>query len=67
MPVVVVDSDPLGEKLFQTKTPLEEALKALKPLEKAAPNDINTWLLSYQVAIRRGKSLSSCPLLSDHL
>lgn len=50
----VVDKDPVGELLLQTKEPLVQALKFLRPLEKAAPDQVQTWVLSYEVAIRRG-------------
>lgn len=55
----VVDLDPRGDELLQTKTPLEEALKFLKPLEKAASANIGTWVLSFEVAIRREKYLQA--------
>lgn len=56
IPAPIVDQDPVGEVLLQTKEPLVQALKFLKPLEKAAPGMIDTWLLSFEVAIRRGES-----------
>ncbi|SCZ97206.1 BZ3500_MvSof-1268-A1-R1_Chr4-2g07060 [Microbotryum saponariae] len=51
------DQDPLGEKLLENKEPLQAALKFLKPLEKEAAGLVETWVLSYQVSIRRGKYL----------
>ncbi|KDE04801.1 hypothetical protein MVLG_04765 [Microbotryum lychnidis-dioicae p1A1 Lamole] len=51
------DEDPLGEKLLENKEPLQAALKFLKPLEKEAAGLVETWVLSYQVSIRRGKYL----------
>lgn len=59
----VVDLDPVGELLLQTKEPLVQALKFLRPLEKAAPEQVQTWVLSYEVAIRRGLSFHPVLLL----
>ncbi|SCV69473.1 BQ2448_2493 [Microbotryum intermedium] len=49
------DEDPMGEKLLADKEPLQAALKFLKPLEKEAASLVETWVLSYQVSIRRGE------------
>ncbi|GAA5916478.1 hypothetical protein JCM5296_005897 [Sporobolomyces johnsonii] len=51
---VYVDTDPQGLKLLATETPLDDALKFLKPLERARPREVQTWVLSFEVALRRG-------------
>ncbi|CEQ41002.1 SPOSA6832_02667, partial [Sporobolomyces salmonicolor] len=51
---VYVDADPQGLKLLATETPLDDALKFLKPLERARPREVQTWVLSFEVALRRG-------------
>lgn len=53
-PAPVVDLDPLGEALLETKTPLDAATKWLKPLETCAKGSEGTWELSFEVNIRRG-------------
>lgn len=55
----IVDADPFGQNLLETKDPLVEALKYLRPLEKAAPGQVSTWLLSFEIAVRRSAFLSS--------
>lgn len=48
----------MGKLLLETKEPLAQALKILRPLEKSAAGRVSTWLLSYEVAIRRRTLLS---------
>ena len=52
----VVDTDPDGKELLM-KDPLEEANKYSAILAAHAPKHLNTWILRYDVAIRRGKAL----------
>lgn len=52
----VVDQDPNGDELLK-KNPIEEAKKYSAILSKYAPKRVSTWLLQYDVAIRRGKIL----------
>mmetsp|Transcript_3344 Transcript_3344/g.4470 ORF Transcript_3344/g.4470 Transcript_3344/m.4470 type:complete len:260 (+) Transcript_3344:259-1038(+) len=61
-PQAVVDPDPFGKELLQ-KDPLEEAKKYSAILSKYAPNSIKTWLLQYDVAVRRGKALMALQAL----
>ena len=49
------DPDPLGEKLLATKTPLEDALKALALLEKHASHRAETHDLAFSVYVRQNK------------
>ncbi|KAL8280686.1 hypothetical protein RQP46_007009 [Phenoliferia psychrophenolica] len=56
---VIVDQDPNGDKLLATETPLDVALTFLRPLEKAAGGEVGTWVLSFEVAIRREKYLQA--------
>jgi len=55
-PEVVKDSDPDGKELLM-KDPLEEANKYSAVLAAHAPNQLSTWILRYDVAIRRAKAL----------
>mmetsp|Transcript_12430 Transcript_12430/g.15558 ORF Transcript_12430/g.15558 Transcript_12430/m.15558 type:complete len:906 (-) Transcript_12430:163-2880(-) len=50
----VVDEDPDGKELLK-RDPLEEAKKYVATLVKNAPRRFSTWILAYDVAIRRGK------------
>ena len=52
----VVDEDPKGEALLK-RDPLEEAKKFSAILSRHAPFRLSTWLLQYDVAIRRKKTL----------
>jgi peptide alpha-N-acetyltransferase len=52
----VTDADPDGKELLK-KDPLEEAKTYSAMLAKHAPNRLSTWILQYDVAIRRGKAL----------
>jgi hypothetical protein len=49
------DDDPLGHKLLQSEDPLGHVAKLLKALEDLDCNNQNLWLLSFDVALRRGK------------
>lgn len=49
------DPDPLGEKLLATKTPLEDAAKALALLERHASHRAETHDLAFAVYIRQNK------------
>mmetsp|Transcript_37951 Transcript_37951/g.56421 ORF Transcript_37951/g.56421 Transcript_37951/m.56421 type:complete len:965 (-) Transcript_37951:121-3015(-) len=59
---VVVDNDPDGLELLK-KDPLEEAKKYSAILSKSAPKRISTWLIQYDVSIRRGKGLMALQAL----
>ena len=50
------DTDPDGKELM-LKDPLEEANKYSVILAAHAPGRLSTWMLRYDVAIRRGKAL----------
>ena len=51
-----IDEDPDGEDLLK-KDALEEGKKYSSMLAMYAPKEIETWILRYDVAIRRGKAL----------
>jgi hypothetical protein len=51
-----VDEDPNGEELLKS-SPLEEAKKYSLMLSKYAPSHLETWVLQYDVAIRRNKPM----------
>lgn len=56
---IVVDEDPYGTKLLKTDKPLEEASKIVMLLQREASQNVLTWVLSYQIAIRQGESVPS--------
>ncbi|KAM0786902.1 hypothetical protein ACM66B_002326 [Microbotryomycetes sp. NB124-2] len=56
---IVVDEDPWGTKLLKTSKPLEDALKIVKPLQREAPQEAITWVLTYKIAARQGKYLQA--------
>lgn len=47
----------MPEKLVKTETPLEEAIKFLKPLQQLASNKIETHLMAFEIYYRKGKLL----------
>ncbi|ELU44309.1 NMDA receptor-regulated protein 1a [Rhizoctonia solani AG-1 IA] len=46
------DDDPDGLKLLSQANPIEQALKLLRPLEALQVQDVDVWLMVYDVAIR---------------
>ena len=52
----VVDEDPLGKELLK-KVPIDEAKTYSSMLSKYAPKRFNSWVLQYDVAMRRKKPL----------
>ena len=50
----VPDEDPQGTKLLKTETPLDDALKLWRPLEKLGNRRIETWTAGYKIFIRKG-------------
>lgn len=63
------DEDPEGLKLLAVANPLEQASKLLLPLYALRPQLLDTWLVSYDVAVRRGKLVSHqlVPVIFSHL
>ncbi|OAG22220.1 TPR-like protein [Alternaria alternata] len=51
------DQDPNGEKLLQTKQPLEDALRFLQPMLELAPKNIEAQNVGFEVYLRRNKFL----------
>lgn len=49
------DLDPRGLQLLKAEEPLVEALKFLRPLQKEAPKEVETWFLTFEIAMRRGE------------
>jgi peptide alpha-N-acetyltransferase len=49
------DQDPNGEKLLQTKQPLEDALRFLQPMLELAPKNIEAQNVGFEVYLRRSK------------
>ncbi|GAA96273.1 uncharacterized protein L969DRAFT_56681 [Mixia osmundae IAM 14324] len=47
------DTDPNGDALLATTEPLESANQLLKPLKLSAAKEIQTWLLAFDIDIRR--------------
>ncbi|KAJ7135988.1 NMDA receptor-regulated protein 1-domain-containing protein [Mycena epipterygia] len=58
------DDDPDGSKLLQCTDPLERALKLLKPLVTLADTNIEVWIATYDVAVRRKKYLQASKALA---
>ncbi|KAL6168683.1 hypothetical protein ACJQWK_05059 [Exserohilum turcicum] len=50
------DTDPNGEKLLQTKQPLEDAMRFLQPMLELAPKNIEAQNVGFEVYIRRSMS-----------
>lgn len=68
-PVQPKDDDPDGLKQLGAADRLEQASKLLHPLSTLAPNDIDVWIATYDVAIRRSKPFSSsfvCFIILNH-
>ncbi|GAB5591523.1 hypothetical protein Unana1_06423 [Umbelopsis nana] len=51
------DEDPDGEKYLKTSDPLASALEWVRPLELVAPKHISTYLLGFEVYLRKGNLL----------
>jgi hypothetical protein len=49
------DDDPDGSKLLSSTNGLDKAAKFLSPLSDLTPRNIDVWITSYDVAIRRRK------------
>jgi peptide alpha-N-acetyltransferase len=58
----VVEDDPFGKELLK-KDPLEEAKKYSSMLASYAPKSLETWILQYDVSIRRKKPLMALQAL----
>ncbi|KAH9941133.1 N-terminal acetyltransferase A, auxiliary subunit [Epithele typhae] len=58
------DDDPDGSKALQAPEPLERAAKLLKPLAERAKGNIEVWIATYDVAVRRKKYLQAVQALS---
>lgn len=48
-----VDTDPNGEKLLETKEPLEAALRFVRPMLELSPRNIDAQNIGFQVHLRR--------------
>ncbi|KAJ7695429.1 NMDA receptor-regulated protein 1a [Mycena rosella] len=59
------DDDPDGSKLLQCTDPLERAAKLLKPLVTLADTNIEVWIATYDVAVRRKKYLQASKALAQ--
>jgi N-alpha-acetyltransferase 15/16, NatA auxiliary subunit len=51
------DDDSDGMKLVQAADRLERAAKFLRPLTTLAANNVDIWLTSYDVSVRRSKTM----------
>lgn len=58
----VVEADPLGKEYLK-RDYLEEAKKFASKLTRYAPNQLETWMLQYDVAIRRKKPMMALQAL----
>lgn len=59
----VPDEDPTGEKLLKTETPLDDALKLWKPLQKLASQRIEVQTSGYEIFSRKGLYLAALKCL----
>jgi tetratricopeptide (TPR) repeat protein len=48
------DTDPTGEKLLQTKEPLEVALRFLRPMLELSPQNVEAQNVGFEVYLRKG-------------
>ncbi|KAF8308202.1 NMDA receptor-regulated protein 1a [Clavulina sp. PMI_390] len=60
-----VDDDPEGLKLLATATPLDVAAKILQPLATLRADMLEGWIVTYDVAVRRGKYLQALRALNS--
>ncbi|KZT00643.1 NMDA receptor-regulated protein 1a [Laetiporus sulphureus 93-53] len=59
------DDDPDGAKLLQASDPLEKAAKFLAPLRTLAKDNIDAWIATYDVAVRRKKYIQAVKALNS--
>lgn len=59
------DTDPNGDKLLQTKEPLEAALRFLRPMLELSPQNIEAQTVGFEVYIRRKKYLQALKCLQS--
>ena len=59
-----IEEDPVGKELLK-KDHLEEARKLSSILSKHSPNRVGTWVLQYDVAIRRKKGMMALQALCN--
>ncbi|KAF1968332.1 NMDA receptor-regulated protein 1 [Bimuria novae-zelandiae CBS 107.79] len=58
------DTDPNGEKLLETKEPLEAALRFLRPMLELSPRNIDAQNIGFKVYLRRNKLLLTLKCLN---
>ena len=56
------DADPNGEKLLETKEPLEVALRFLRPMLELSPRNIDAQNIGFRVHLRRSTLVSKAEL-----
>ncbi|KAG6812172.1 hypothetical protein H0H92_004040 [Tricholoma furcatifolium] len=66
-PAVPKDEDPEGLKLIEVSDPLEQAVKLLQPLTTLAADNLDVWIVVYDVAIHRKKYLQAVKALNRAL
>lgn len=54
------DDDPDGSKMLAASDALERAAKFLNPLVAVVKDNLDVWLASYDVAVRRSKCCTIC-------
>lgn len=55
----IPDQDPTGVVALKTETPLDEALKLWRPLERLAGQRVEVQSLGYEIYARKGEALTS--------
>nr|XP_019044577.1 peptide alpha-N-acetyltransferase [Kwoniella bestiolae CBS 10118]OCF23507.1 peptide alpha-N-acetyltransferase [Kwoniella bestiolae CBS 10118] len=61
----VPDADPTGIQLLKTETPIDDALKLWRPLERLAAERVETWLSGYEIFIRKKIYLAALKALKS--
>ncbi|KAH9835381.1 NMDA receptor-regulated protein 1a [Rhodofomes roseus] len=64
-PQAAKDDDPNGDKILQAPDPLERAAKLVAPLRTVAADNIDAWIVIYDVAVRRKKYLQAVKALNS--
>ncbi|KAK8854865.1 hypothetical protein IAR55_003604 [Kwoniella newhampshirensis] len=62
---LVPDEDPDGLLLLKSETPLDDALKIWKPLEKLASSRVEVWTIGYEIYMRKKLYLAALRCLNE--
>ncbi|WWD18986.1 hypothetical protein CI109_103443 [Kwoniella shandongensis] len=62
---LVPDEDPNGLNLLKSETPVDDALKIWKPLERLASKRVEVWTTGYEIFIRKKLYLAALRCLNE--